>query len=176
VVGSVALKPEPQVRPAAIELPQPAPPPARLPEDLAWPVAAGLLLTLWQAGLALFAGWAVARLLAWPAPGYGLDLSAPALAGGIALGALVAAGVALVVRAYRVASHRLALLAHLSAMVCAVDLLAWRQAAQRWPGLVEFPGWGLAAVLAAGWLIAWGMAAWHDARVVPPRKPRGTRR
>ncbi len=177
VVGSVALKPEAQTRPAAIELPHAVrPEPARLPEDLAWPATAGLLLTLWQAWLALYAGWSVARLLAWPAPGYGLDLPAGALVGISVLGVVAAAGVALLARAYRVAVRRLALLVHLSAAACCVDLLAWYLAAKRWPGLIAYPGWGLAIALGLGWLIAWGAAALHDAREHSLAKAKAQRR
>ena len=177
VAGNVALKPDPDRRPETIELPKSArPEPARLLEDLAWPHTAGLLLTLWQAWLALFSGWAVYRLLAWPAPGYGLDLSAWALTGVAALGVLVAAGMGLLARAYRLATHKLALLVHISAVACAADLLAWWLAARRWPGLVDYPGWGVASALIAGWLVAWGAALLHDARVKPPAKQKAHRK
>jgi hypothetical protein len=171
VVGSTALKPRLQTRPEPLELPQPArPEPARLPEDVAWPVAAGLLLLGWQAWLGCFSGWAVARLLAWPAPGYGLELGGLALAGVIALGCVTGLGVLLIARAYRVASKRLSLLVHLSGLALAVDLLAWWQAARRWPGLVEYPGWGWAVLVGALWLTAWGVALWHDARMDAARR------
>ncbi|MBN2082596.1 hypothetical protein JW859_10385 [bacterium] len=132
----------------------------------------GLALVLWQAWLALFAGWTVVRLFVWPLPAWGEELNIWQAAGALALGILATVAVGRATWLYRLKTRRLLLLAHLTGALICLDLLAWRLALLNTDGYVPGPP-SLAWVAAlAGWpLIAF--AAWlSDLRANRPAKRR----
>jgi ABC-type amino acid transport system permease subunit len=106
----------------------------------------------------------VTRFFAWPAPDYGYLVSPSQTVLLITVAVIIALVVAKLAWSYRRQTQRLLLLAHLSAVLIGMDLLAWWLAALDPDKLIPAPSFWYWAALVIGWL-ATAFACWlHDLR------------
>jgi hypothetical protein len=100
----------------------------QLPEQRALPHLGGFLLLAWQVVLCLAAGLTATRLIVWPNPMLGPDVTALQAVGLTLLGVAAAAVAGWLCARYRNKSRRTALLAWATGLTAAVYLWAWYRA------------------------------------------------